>query len=257
CSRIRGGQESSEELRCQLIGLLRALLRRSSGGQEIHKSSNDIIETCGMAMQDTCPDVKKEACDLVGVMADTLQGDKVLSCSAARETLVAALVRNTRHQQWRVRQRTLMAIRNLMLMRATFKLKRGPDCLISAGPPVPQLMFFAHAEEITAAIGGAAADDGLVRDRNEKVRATLVDFLEGVLVSGAKLDGQNLKAAATTTDEEDASLKEAAREMISTLTPEWEGRVLSQLMVMVGDDKVSARALEALRKAALCKREAT
>ncbi|EER19208.1 hypothetical protein Pmar_PMAR028673, partial [Perkinsus marinus ATCC 50983] len=60
-----------------------------------------IIDTCGKAVEDRCPDVKKEACELVRVVVNAIPGDKVLGCSSARNDLVTALVHITKHQQWK------------------------------------------------------------------------------------------------------------------------------------------------------------
>ncbi|EER19209.1 hypothetical protein Pmar_PMAR028674 [Perkinsus marinus ATCC 50983] len=138
-----------------------------------------------------------------------------------------------------------MAITDLMLVKATFKLNRGPS--------VPQLLFFAHTEEVINSVTGGTAHDGLVRDRNDKVRAAVVDMLEKILVNGVEIDCENVKAMIVGIAGETSV--EAEEELIATLTPDWEKRTLAQLMVMAGDEKLSARAFDALHRVAVRKRE--
>ncbi|KAF4664666.1 Tubulin gamma-1 chain [Perkinsus chesapeaki] len=77
-NRIKGGQpEVSEELRCGLIRLLIAVIERTAGNDEIQKVTNEVLDVCGVVLRDGCPDVKKEACKLVGTISKMVNGDKV------------------------------------------------------------------------------------------------------------------------------------------------------------------------------------
>lgn len=144
--------EQSEELRLELLKLLGQLFDICK--DQLNAFAGDIIDGLSKALSDTCPDAKKECCEIVKKVAVHLDAER---CSRASGPLVAALLANLRHQHWKVRRATLQSLGSLLSLEA---------------------MLFDHMEDALPVLGM------LLADRTVAVRTSLAECLEMWLLKG-------------------------------------------------------------------------
>mmetsp|Transcript_40910 Transcript_40910/g.73939 ORF Transcript_40910/g.73939 Transcript_40910/m.73939 type:complete len:944 (+) Transcript_40910:78-2909(+) len=204
--------EQSEELRMEVLQLLSKLFDRCQSGLDQYAAS--IIDAVAKALTDTCPDAKKACCDIVKKMGTCFQEDKI---SRAAAPLLAALLANLKHQQWKVRRANL-------------------DCL--CGLLSLQAPALDHMEEVIPHL------NAILTDRTVAVRLSLAECVGQWLIKGLRF-----KQPALTTFDDDLGLtgfdKFEARLIMLLL-----GTVADEETVQVG-----AVALAALEKVAALKQE--
>mmetsp|Transcript_21120 Transcript_21120/g.45100 ORF Transcript_21120/g.45100 Transcript_21120/m.45100 type:complete len:933 (+) Transcript_21120:93-2891(+) len=144
--------EQSEELRLEILRLLSHLF--SLCKERLAPFAGDIIDGLAKALTDTCPDAKKECCEITKKLAACINGERI---SRAGAPLIASLLANLRHQQWKVRRATLDCLGSLLALEAP---------------------LLAHMEEVLPHL------TGLLNDRTSAVRQCLADVLEKWLLEG-------------------------------------------------------------------------
>mmetsp|Transcript_103269 Transcript_103269/g.301251 ORF Transcript_103269/g.301251 Transcript_103269/m.301251 type:complete len:932 (+) Transcript_103269:71-2866(+) len=144
--------EPSEELRVVALQLLSRLFDLC--GPRLDPFAGEIVDALAKALTDTCPDAKKECCEITKKVAAHLGAERV---SRAGGGLVASLLANLRHQQWKVRRATLDSLGALLSLEA------------------PMLD---HMEDVLPSLGE------LLHDRTTGVRQCLAECLERWLVRG-------------------------------------------------------------------------
>jgi len=159
--------ETSEELRLELLRLLNHLF--SICKEKLSQFAGDIIDALGKALTDTCPDAKKECCDITKKLAAYVDGERI---SRAGAPLVASLLTNLRHQQWKVRKATLDCLGALLSLEAP---------------------LLDHMEEVLPHL------TMLLNDRTPGVRQCLAEVIEKWL-----LRGLSFKEPKLTTFDDDA-----------------------------------------------------
>mmetsp|Transcript_151005 Transcript_151005/g.263102 ORF Transcript_151005/g.263102 Transcript_151005/m.263102 type:complete len:960 (+) Transcript_151005:85-2964(+) len=153
--RILPFPEPSEELRLECLRLLSHLLDVCK--ERLNPFASDVIDALAKALSDTCPDSKKECCEIVKKVSKHFDGERL---SRAGSPLVAALLGNMRHQQWKVRRATLDSLGVLLSLEA------------------PMLD---HMEDVLPHL---AAANSLLSDRNIAVRQCLAQVVERWLMKG-------------------------------------------------------------------------
>eukprot|EP00930_Biecheleria_cincta_P036302 TRINITY_DN24905_c0_g1_i1.p1 TRINITY_DN24905_c0_g1~~TRINITY_DN24905_c0_g1_i1.p1 ORF type:complete len:945 (-),score=179.29 TRINITY_DN24905_c0_g1_i1:397-3231(-) len=106
--------EQSEELRLEVLRLINHLFEVCK--ERLDPFASDILDALSKALTDTCPDAKKECCDITKKVSQCLNPERV---SRAGGPLVGALLSNLRHQQWKVRRATLDSLGSFLLHEAT------------------------------------------------------------------------------------------------------------------------------------------
>lgn len=147
--------ETSEELRLELLRFLSHLL--DIGKERLAPFTCDICDALAKALTDSCPDSKKECCEIVKKISACFDGEKL---GKAGGPLVTALLANLRHQQWKVRRATLDSLGVLLSL-------EGP--------------MLAHMEETLPHL---CAPNALLNDRSIAVRQCLAEVLEKWLLKG-------------------------------------------------------------------------
>jgi len=158
--------EQSEELRLEGLRLLSQLFALCK--ERLGQYAGDIIDGLAKALADTCPDAKKECCEITKKVSSYFDSERV---ARAGGPLVVALLSNLRHQQWKVRRATLDSLGALLSLEA------------------PMLD---HMEEVLPHLGA------LLNDRTPAVRQCLAEVLERWL-----LRGLSFKAPLVTAFEDD------------------------------------------------------
>mmetsp|Transcript_26674 Transcript_26674/g.61372 ORF Transcript_26674/g.61372 Transcript_26674/m.61372 type:complete len:926 (-) Transcript_26674:17-2794(-) len=144
--------EQSEELRMEVLHLLGKLFDRCQTRLDPFAAS--IIDAVAKALTDTCPDAKKECCDIVKKMSTYFQEERI---SRAAVPLLAALLGNLKHQHWKVRRATLDCLGAMLSLQA------------------PSLD---HMEEVIPHLSA------MLTDRTVAVRLSLAECLEKWLLKG-------------------------------------------------------------------------
>lgn len=144
--------EQSEELRLEGLRLLSHLFGACK--ERLNPFASDIIDGLAKALNDTCPDAKKECCEITNKVSAYFDGERV---SRAAGPLVSALVGNLRHQQWKVRKATVESLGSLLS-------KEAP--------------MLDHMEEVLPQLST------LLNDRTPGVRQSLAEVLERWLLTG-------------------------------------------------------------------------
>merc|ERR1719160_939137 len=147
--------EQSEELRLEALRFLSHLL--DVGKERLAQFTSDVVDALAKALTDSCPDSKKECCEIVKKVSTYFDGERL---SRAGGPLVSSLLANLRHQQWKVRRATLDSLGVLLSLEA------------------PMLN---HMEE---ALPNLTAPNALLNDRNVAVRQCLAEVLERWLLKG-------------------------------------------------------------------------
>jgi len=147
--------EPSEELRHETLKFLSHLI--DIGKEKLEPFTSDVVDALAKALTDTCPDCKKECCEIVKKVSAFFDGERL---SRAGGPLVTNLLANLQHQQWKVRRATLDSLGILLSLEA------------------PML---SHMEETLPQLTGANA---LLTDRNIAVRQCLGEVLERWLLKG-------------------------------------------------------------------------
>lgn len=153
--RILPFPEPSEELRLECLRLLSHLFDVCK--ERLNPFASDVIDALAKALSDTCPDAKKECCDIIKKVSSHFDGERL---SRAGGPLIAALLANLRHQQWKVRRATLDSLGVLLSLEA------------------PMLD---HLEDVLPHL---AASGSLLSDRNIAVRQCLAQVLERWMTKG-------------------------------------------------------------------------
>mmetsp|Transcript_65377 Transcript_65377/g.142520 ORF Transcript_65377/g.142520 Transcript_65377/m.142520 type:complete len:938 (+) Transcript_65377:63-2876(+) len=161
--------EQSEELRLEGLKLLNHLFDICKASLDAFAS--DIIDALAKAATDTCPDAKKECCEIARKVAAHFDAERI---GRAGGPLVGALLANLRHQQWKVRRATLDSLGALLSLEA------------------PMLDYLEEAFPHLALI---------LSDRTTGVRQSLAECLERWLISGL-----SFKAPLITSFNDDAGL---------------------------------------------------
>jgi len=144
--------EQSEELRLELLRLLACLL--NVGKDRLNPFAGDIVDALAKALTDTCPDAKRECCEIVKKVSAHFDAERV---SRVGGSLIASLLGNLRHQQWKVRRATLDSLGSLLCLEA------------------PMLD---HMEDVLPHL------NALLTDRTTAVRCCLAECLERWLLKG-------------------------------------------------------------------------
>jgi len=147
--------EQSEELRLEALRFLSHLL--DVGKERLAQFTSDVVDALAKALTDSCPDSKKECCEIVKKISVYFDGERL---SRAGGPLVSSLLANLRHQQWKVRRATLDSLGVLLSLEA------------------PMLN---HMEEVLPHL---VAPNALLNDRNVAVRQCLTEVLERWLLKG-------------------------------------------------------------------------
>jgi hypothetical protein len=147
--------EPSEELRLEALRLLSHLL--DIGKDSLGKFTSDIVDALAKASTDSCPDGKKECCEIVKKVSGCFDGGRL---SRSGGPLVTSLLSNLRHQQWKVRRATLDSLGVFLSLEA------------------PMLN---HMEETLPHL---SAPNALLNDRNVAVRQCLAEVLERWILKG-------------------------------------------------------------------------
>jgi len=147
--------ETSEELRLEVLRFLNHLLE--VGKEKLSPFTSDVVDALAKSLSDSCPDAKKECCDIVKKVSTCFDGERL---SRAGGPLIASLLGNLRHQQWKVRRATLDSLGVLL-------------CL--------EQPMMDHMEECLPHLSAANA---LLQDRNIAVRQCLAEVLEKWLLKG-------------------------------------------------------------------------
>lgn len=144
--------EQSEELRVEALHILKHLFDTCQN--RLNPFAGEILDALAKALTDTCPDAKKECCEITKKVSTHFDGERV---SRAGGPLIAALLANLRHQQWKVRRATLDSLGALLSLEAPM-LEHMEDALPSLNE--------------------------LLRDRTAGVRQCLGECLERWLLKG-------------------------------------------------------------------------
>jgi len=144
--------EQSEELRLEVLKLLSHLFDVCK--ELLNPFASDILDAIAKALTDTCPDAKKECCEITKKVSLSFDAERV---SRAASPLVAALLANLRHQQWKVRRATLDSL----------------GALLSQEAPMMD-----HMEEVLPHL------TSLLADRSPPVRQCLAEVVERWLLKG-------------------------------------------------------------------------
>lgn len=144
--------ETSEELRLELLKLLSQVFSMCT--ERLAPFAGDIIDSLSKALSDTCPDAKKECCDIAKKLATHVDGVRI---SRAGGPLVAALLANLRHQQWKVRRATIDCLGALLSVEA---------------------VMLEHVEEVLPHL------NALLSDRTTGVRQSFAEVIEKWLLRG-------------------------------------------------------------------------
>mmetsp|Transcript_67203 Transcript_67203/g.161006 ORF Transcript_67203/g.161006 Transcript_67203/m.161006 type:complete len:949 (+) Transcript_67203:80-2926(+) len=146
--------EQSEEMRLEVLHLLSQLFDKCE--TKLDPFAANIIDAVAKALTDTCPDAKKECCDIIKKMSATFQEERI---SRAAAPMLAALLGNLKHQHWKVRRATLECLGSLLTLQA------------------PALD---HMEEVLPHL------NAILTDRTVAVRASLAECLEQWLLKGLR-----------------------------------------------------------------------
>eukprot|EP00429_Kryptoperidinium_foliaceum_P064296 CAMPEP_0176064936 /NCGR_PEP_ID=MMETSP0120_2-20121206/32392_1 /TAXON_ID=160619 /ORGANISM="Kryptoperidinium foliaceum, Strain CCMP 1326" /LENGTH=982 /DNA_ID=CAMNT_0017398517 /DNA_START=9 /DNA_END=2954 /DNA_ORIENTATION=+ len=160
--RVMPFPEPSEELRLEGLRLLSQLFVACK--ERLSPFAGDIIDGVAKALTDTCPDAKKECCEITKKIAAFFDGERI---SRAGGALIGALLGNLRHQQWKVRRATLDCLGPLLSLEAT---------------------MLDHMEEVLPNL------HGLLNDRTPGVRQCLAEVLERWLLRGLGFKEQKVGA---------------------------------------------------------------
>ncbi|CAJ1377289.1 unnamed protein product [Effrenium voratum] len=144
--------EQSEELRLEALRLLNHLFDVCK--ERLNPFASDVLDALSKALTDSCPDAKKECCEITKKVSQYFDAERV---SRACGPLVGSLLANLKHQQWKVRRATLESIGALLLQEAPM-MDHMEDVL-------PQLNL-------------------LLSDRTAGVRQSLAENLERWLLKG-------------------------------------------------------------------------
>merc|ERR1719197_1475860 len=127
------------------------------GKEKLSPFASDVVDAVAKALTDSSPDSKKECCEIVKKISACFDGERL---ARAGGPLIASLLANLRHQQWKVRRATLDSLGVILSLEA------------------PML---AHMEE---ALPHISAPNALLSDRNVAVRQCLAEVLEKWLLKG-------------------------------------------------------------------------
>ncbi|CAE7501345.1 Dnaaf5 [Symbiodinium sp. CCMP2592] len=144
--------EQSEELRLEALRLLSHLFDLCK--ERLSPFASDVLDALSKALTDTCPDAKKECCEITKKVSQYFEAERV---SRACGPLVGSLLANLKHQQWKVRRATLESIGALLLQEAP---------------------MMDHMEDILPHL------NALLGDRTPGVRQSLAETLERWLLKG-------------------------------------------------------------------------
>jgi len=144
--------EQSEELRLEALRLLNHLFDLCK--ERLSPFASDVLDALSKALTDTCPDAKKECCEITKKVSQYFEAERV---SRACGPLVGSLLANLKHQQWKVRRATLESIGALLLQEAP---------------------MMDHMEDILPHL------NALLGDRTPGVRQSLAETLERWLLKG-------------------------------------------------------------------------
>eukprot|EP00434_Breviolum_minutum_P033786 symbB.v1.2.029896.t2/scaffold3318.1/size84623/5 len=144
--------EQSEELRLEALRVLSHLFDVCK--EKLNPFASDILDALSKALTDSCPDAKKECCEITKKVSQYFDAERV---SRAANPLVGSLLANLKHQQWKVRRATLESIGALLLQEAT---------------------MMDHMEDVLPHL------NALLNDRTPGVRQSLAETLERWLIKG-------------------------------------------------------------------------
>lgn len=147
--------EQSEEIRLEVLKLVRHLVDLCK--ERLNPFAGDVIDALAKALTDTCPDSKKECCEIVKKVSGCFDEERL---SRVGGPLVASLLGNLRHQQWKVRRATLDALGTLLCLEAP---------------------MMDHLEDVLPHL---AAPNAVLNDRNVAVRQCLAEVVERWLLKG-------------------------------------------------------------------------
>lgn len=144
--------EQSEELRLEALKLLSHLFDLCQ--DKLNPFASDVLDGLAKALTDTCPDAKKECCEITKKVSQFFDPGRV---SRAGGPLVGSLLANLKHQQWKVRRATLDSLGALLSLQAP---------------------LLEHMEDVLPHLGV------LLADRTLGVRQCLAEVLEKRLLKG-------------------------------------------------------------------------
>mmetsp|Transcript_96123 Transcript_96123/g.170577 ORF Transcript_96123/g.170577 Transcript_96123/m.170577 type:complete len:951 (+) Transcript_96123:63-2915(+) len=144
--------EQSEELRLEVLRLLSHLFDVCK--ELLNPFASDILDALSKALTDSCPDAKKECCEITKKVSQHFDAERV---SRAGGPLVGSLLANLRHQQWKVRRATMDSL-------GAFLMKEAP--------------MLDHMEDVLPHL------NAMLSDRTPSVRQSLAETLERWLIKG-------------------------------------------------------------------------
>lgn len=145
--------EQSEEIRLEVLKVLNKAVDTCT--TRLNQYSHDVLDGIAKALTDTCPDAKKECCNLVKKICVHFDGARI---SKAGGQMVSSLLGNLKHQHWKVRKATVDSLATLMAMEPMLE----------------------HMEEVAPAVGQ------LLIDRTPAVRQRVAEALEHWLLTGLR-----------------------------------------------------------------------
>jgi dynein assembly factor 5 len=213
--------EESEEIRLELLELLRAIVRRLASHLGVY--SHDLLDALAKAMTDPSPETKRVGCELVADLVAALPSHRLVS-AAGTKSLLSSLLQNLTHQRWKVRKATIEALRELV---------SDPELLGT------------YLEDIVPIVSKLLADE------HTQVRLALAKTLHLWLLRGIK---ERKEAEVDVNADNSADDDKTVRQFFTHVGQgDWESRLLYTLLSLAGDDVDVVPLVEELAAAKLAK----
>merc|ERR1719183_85036 len=213
--------EQAEEIRLELLELLRAIVRRLASHLGVY--SHDLLDALAKAMTDPSPETKRVGCELVADLVAALPSHRLVS-AAGTKSLLSSLLQNLTHQRWKVRKATIEALRELV---------SDPELLGT------------YLEDIVPIVSKLLADE------HTQVRLALAKTLHLWLLRGIK---ERKEAEVDVNADNSADDDKTVRQFFTHVGQgDWESRLLYTLLSLAGDDVDVVPLVEELAAAKLAK----
>jgi hypothetical protein len=213
--------EQAEEIRLELLELLRAIVKRLASHLGVY--SHDLLDALAKAMTDPSPETKRVGCELVADLVAALPTQRLAS-AAGTKSLLQSLLMNLTHQRWKVRKATVEALRELV---------SDPELLGT------------YLEDVLPTVSK------LLNDEHIQVRQALAKTLHMWLLRGIneRAEGEVDVNADNSADDD-----KTVRQFFTHVGQgDWESRLLYTLMSLAGEDVDVVAYVEELAAAKLVK----